>query len=110
MPVVPANDEERRDKLARPAPMSREEITDLMVLVARPVGKKELTQNAKAQAAVDMNKKALEMESVRECPRRRNKRIGRFMLARSSRSALKKEVSFHIGDPLRKFTGRTACL
>ncbi|CAE7867894.1 unnamed protein product [Symbiodinium sp. KB8] len=59
----------RRNKKLRfkwPAPMSREEITDLMVLVARPVGKKELTQNAKAQAAVDMNKKALEMESAIE--------------------------------------------
>lgn len=46
-PVVAAAGEEHRDKIAKSPPMSKEENIDLMALVARPVGKKELTQNPK---------------------------------------------------------------
>ena len=77
MPVVPDNDSEHREKLAKSAPISEDEIVSFMAMVARPVGQKELMQNPKAQASLDveweklMKKRAwdMDMESVCEWER-----------------------------------------
>ena len=75
MPTVvpePEAEPEHREKVSSYAPVSEEEVYELMAMVARPVGHKELKSNPKAQASLDvewdklMKKKAWDMGSVRE--------------------------------------------
>ena len=72
MPVCLDGQEQHRAKLSRPDYVSEEDIHDAVAMVARPVGKKELLANPKAQASFDveweklMKKKAWDMLSVRE--------------------------------------------
>ena len=60
-----------REKNIHEHPVTAQEITELMAMVARPVGRKELLSNPKAQASLDvewdklMKKKAWDMASVR---------------------------------------------
>ena len=116
MPVVPNEPEEHRDKIAKPSSLSYEEVAELAALVARPVGKNELKQNPKAQAALDvewdklMNKKAWDMESVREWSsvsdeaQRKSKKVH---VGKIFEICVEKGSELPQGDPLRKFKGRT---
>ena len=116
MPVVPNEPEEHREKIAKPSSISSEEFAELAALVARPVGKNELKQNPKAQAALDvewdklMNKKAWDMESVREWSsvsdeaQRKSKKVH---VGKIFEICVEKGSEPPQGDPLRKFKGRT---
>ena len=70
--VIPDLDAEHRENVSGYAPVSEEEVFELMAMVARPVGHKELKSNPKAQAPLDvewdklMKKKAWDIGSVRE--------------------------------------------
>ena len=116
MPVTPDDHSEHSDKLARSAPISDDEIMSLMAMVARPVGKKELMQNAKAQASLDveweklMKKKAWEMESDRgwEDVSSSAQKCGRKVhVGKIFEICVEKGSGLPEGDPLRKFKGRT---
>ena len=72
MPVCLNEQEQHREKLGKHFHMSEEDIHEAIAMVARPVGRKELLANPKAQASLDveweklMKKKAWDMLSVRE--------------------------------------------
>ena len=88
MPVCIDEQAQHRDKPSKPEHMSEEDIHDAIAMVARPVGKKEVLANPKAQASLDVGweKKAWDMISVREwedVSREAKKRIRGFMSARS---------------------------
>ena len=116
MPVVPNEPEEHREKIAKPSSVSSEEFAELAALVARPVGKNELKQNPKAQAALDvewdklMNKKAWDMESVREWSSVSDEAQGKSKkvhVGKIFEICVEKGSELPQGDPLRKFKGRT---
>ena len=116
MPTTVDGSLEHRENNTFDYPDTVEEITELMAMIARPAGRKELLSNPKAQASLDvereklMKKKAWDMASVREWED-------------VSREAKKKGKKAHVGevfeicvetgselpanDPLRKFKGRT---
>ncbi|CAE7292249.1 unnamed protein product, partial [Symbiodinium sp. CCMP2456] len=116
MPVVAATEDEHRDKLQKHPPLTEEEIRDAMSMVARPVGRKELNQNPKAQASLDveweklMKKQAWDMGSVREwdsvsseaLKRNRKVHVGKIF-----EICVEKGSELPANDPLRKFKGRT---
>eukprot|EP00439_Symbiodinium_sp_Y106_P074378 s3594_g14.t1 len=100
MPVVPDNDSEHREKLAK------------------PVGQKELMQNPKAQASLDveweklMKKRAwdMDMESVCEWERVSgdSQKSGRKVhVGEIFEICVEKGSELPEGDPLRKFKGHT---
>ena len=72
MPVCLSEQEQHWEKLGKHLHMSEEDIHDAIAMVARPVGRKELLANPKAQASLDvewdklMKKRAWDMLSVRE--------------------------------------------
>ena len=73
MPTVipePAAEPEHREKVSRYAPVSEEEVYELMAMVARGVGHKELNQTPPVYLDVEwdklMKKKAWGVGSVRE--------------------------------------------
>ena len=104
MPVCLNGQEQHRDKLNKPLHLSVEDIHDAIAMVARPVDKKELYANPKAQASPDieweklMKKKAWDMLSVREWDD-------------VSREAKKKNKKVHVGKVLDlcREGKRTAC-
>ena len=116
MPVAPNDNPEHREKIANAAPASHDEILNLMAMVARPVGKKELMQNPKAQASRDVEweklvkKKAWEMESVQEwddVSGRAQKNGRKVHVGKIFEICVEKGSELPEGDPLRKFKGRT---
>ena len=99
MPVCLNEQEQQREKLGKHFHMSEEGIHDAIAMVARPVGRKELLANPKAQASLDveweklMKKKAWDMLSVREWED-------------VSREAKKKNKKVHVGKSLRSVSKR----
>ena len=100
MPTMPAT-QEHREKIGHHAPASMEEIMTLMAMVARPVGRKEITSNPDAQKALDvewnklMDKGAWRMDSVREWDEVRSE-------------AQKKGKKAHVGKVLKSVLRRAA--
>ena len=116
MPVAPNDIPEHREKIAHAVPASHDEVLNLMAMVARPVGKKELMQNPKAQASLDveweklMKKKAWEMESAQEWDNvssRAQKNGRKVHVGKIFEICVEKGSELPEGDPLRKFKGRT---
>ena len=97
LPVCIDGHTQHRDKLSKPEYRSEEDIHDAIAMVARPVGKKELLANPKAQASLDVD----EEESFGTCFLLGNgkmfpeklRRIRRFMSARSLRSVSTREAT-----------------
>ena len=54
MPTTLDGSLEHREKNVHEHPVTAQEITELMAMVARPVGRKELLGNPKAQASLDV--------------------------------------------------------
>ena len=87
-----------------------------MAMVARPVGRKELLSNPKAQASLDvewdklMKKKAWDMASVREwddVSSEAKKRGKKAHVGKVSEICVEKGSELPPNDPLRKFKRRT---
>ena len=91
MPTTVDGSLEHRENNTFDYPDTVEEITELMAMIARPAGRKELLSNPKAQASLDvereklMKKKAWDMASVREWED-------------VSREAKKKGKKAHVGE------------
>ena len=116
MPVTLDGSLEHREKNASHYPVSVEEITELMAMVARPVGRKELIGNPKAQASLDvewdklMKKKAWDMASVREweeISKEAKKKGKKVHVGKVFEICVEKGSELPANDPLRKFKGRT---
>ena len=115
MPVCLEGQEQHRDKLSRPENMSEEDIHDAVAMVTRPVGKKELLANPKAQASLDVEweklikKKAWDMLSVREwedvsCEaKKKNKQVH---VGKVFEICVEKGSELPANDPLRKSKGQ----
>ena len=117
MPIVsePEAEAEHREQLQRHHPVTEEEIRDLIAMVARPVGQKELRSNPKAQVSLDvewdklMLKKAWGMGSVREWEdvSREAKKIGKKVhVFKVFEICVEKGSELPEGNHLRKFNGR----
>ena len=100
MPTVipePEAEPEHRDNVSKYAPVSEEEVYELMAMVARPVGHKELKANPKAQASLDvewdklMKKKAWDMGKA--FPTKPRRKARRFMWGRCLRFVLRRGAS-----------------
>ena len=96
----------------KPMLMSEEYIHDAIAMVARPVGKKELLANPKAQASLDveweklMKKKACDMLSVREwedVSREAKKKNKKVHVGKVFDICVEKGSELPANDPLRKF-------
>ena len=116
MPVTLDGSLGHREKNASHYPVSVEEITELMAMVARPVGRKELIGNPKAQASLDvewdklMKKKAWDMASVREweeISKEAKKKGKKVHVGKVFEICVEKGSELPANDPLRKFKGRT---
>ena len=116
MPVCLDGQEQHRDKLNKPVQLSEEDIHDAITMVARPVGKKELLANPKAQACLDieweklMKKKAWDMLSVREwddVSREAKKKNKKVHVGKVFEICVEKGSELPANDPLRKFKGIT---
>ena len=116
MPVCLDGQEQHRDKLNKPLQLSEEDVHDAIAMVARPVGKKELFANPKAQASLDidweklMKKKAWDMLSVREwddVSREAKKKNKKVHVGKVFEICVEKGSETPANDPLRKFKGRT---
>ena len=119
MPTVipePEAEPEHREKVSKYAPVSEEEVYELMAMVARPVGHKELKSSPKAQASLDvewdklMKKKAWDMGSVREwksVSHEAKKKGKKVHVGKVFEICVEKGSELPAGDPLRKFKGRT---
>ena len=113
MPVCLDGQEQHRDKLTKPMHMSEEDVHD--AVVARPVGKKELLANPKAQASLDveweklMKKKAWDILSVRDwedVSREAKKKNKKVHVGKVFEICVEKGSELPANDPLRKFKGR----
>ena len=116
MPVCLNEQEQHREKLGKHFHMSEEDIHDAIAMVARPVGRKELLANPKAQASLDveweklMKKKAWYMLSVREwedVSREAKKKNKKVHVGKVFEICVEKGSELPINDPLLKFKGRT---
>ena len=112
----PEAEPEHREKLSKRHPVTEEEIRDFLAMVARPVGHKELKSNPKAQASLDvewdklMLKKAWDMGSVREwedVSKEALKKGKKVHVGKVFEICVEKGSELPVGDPLRKFKGRT---
>ena len=116
MPVCIDEQTQHRDKLSKPQCLSEDDIYDAIAMVARPVGRKELLSNPKAQAYLDaeweklMKKKAWDMLSVREwedASREAKKKNKKVHVGKVFEICVEKGSELPANDPLRKFKGRT---
>ena len=116
MPVCLSEQEQHREKLGKHPHMAEEDIHDAIAMVARPVGRKELLANPKAQASLDveweklLKKKAWDMLSVREwedVSREAKKKNKKVHVGKVFEICVEKGSELPINDPLRKFKGRT---
>ena len=116
MPTTLDGSLEHREKNVHEHPVTAQEITELMAMVARPVGRKELLSNPKAQASLDvewdklMKKKAWDMASVREwddVSSEAKKKGKKAHVGKVFEICVEKGSELPPNDPLRKFKGRT---
>ncbi|CAE7497332.1 NaCP60E, partial [Symbiodinium natans] len=115
MPTVP-HEPEHREKISSNLPVSEDEVRELFALVARPVGRREILEDPKAQAALDvewnklMVKKAWDMGSVREWKDVSDEAIKKgkkVHVGKVFEICVEKGSELPKGDPQRKFKGRT---
>ena len=115
MPTVP-HEPEHREKISSNLPVSEDEVRELFALVARPVGRREILEDPKAQAALDvewnklMVKKAWDMGSVREWKDVSDEAIEKgkkVHVGKVFEICVEKGSELPKGDPQRKFKGRT---